>query len=160
MKIRPLIESDFPQVASIYKKGMDTGIATFETKVPSWDLWDKKFIQKCRFVIEYHGKVIGWCALSNVSKREVYKGVAEDAIYIAPEYQGEKNGIVLLDHLISESEKNGFWTLYAAIFPQNKASIALHKSCGFRIIGLRERIAQRKGIWYDNVLMERRSQLF
>ena len=74
MKIRPLIESDFPQVASIYKKGMDTGIATFETKVPSWDLWDKKFIQKCRFVIEDHGKVIGWCALSNVSKREVYKG--------------------------------------------------------------------------------------
>lgn len=160
MKIRPLIESDFPQVASIYKKGMDTGIATFETKVPSWDLWDKKFIQKCRFVIEDHGKVIGWCALSNVSKREVYKGVAEDAIYIAPEYQGEKNGIVLLDHLISESEKNGFWTLYAAIFPQNKVSIALHKSCGFRIIGLRERIAQREGIWYDNILMERRSQLF
>ena len=98
--------------------------------------------------------------MSKISERDVYKGVAEDTIYIAPEFQGMNIGMQLLNHLISESEKNGFWSLYAAIFPQNKASIALHKTCGLMIIGIREKIAQRNGKWYDNVLMERRSSLF
>ena len=160
MNIRPLIESDFQKVASIYKKGMDTGIATFETKVRDWNFWNQKYIESCRFVVEENDTIIGWCGLSLVSKRDVYKGIAEDTIYIDPEFQGKHIGRFLLQHLIPESEKNGFWTLYAAIFPKNKASIALHKSCGFRIIGFREKIAQRNGIWYDNVLMERRSKLY
>jgi phosphinothricin acetyltransferase len=159
MIIRPLIESDYKEVANIYKKGMDTGIATFETSVPSWDIWDQKFLSTCRFVIEDQTKIFGWCALSKVSEREVYKGVAEDTIYIDPDFQGKQIGKKLLNHLITKSEKNGFWSLYAAIFPQNKSSIALHQKCGFRIIGTREKIAQRNGKWYDNVLMERRSSL-
>ena len=160
MIIRPLIESDYKKVATIYREGLKTGIATFETNVPSWDIWDQKFLPVCRFVIEDQNGIVGWCALSKISERDVYKGVAEDTIYIAPEFQGMNIGMQLLNHLISESEKNGFWSLYAAIFPQNKASIALHKNCGFRIIGIREKIAQRNGKWYDNVLMERRSSLF
>ena len=160
MTIRPLIESDFKKVASIYRKGLDTGFATFETNVPSWDIWDQKFLPVCRFVIEDQNGIVGWCALSKISDRAVYRGVAEDTIYIDPQYQGKKLGRQLLNHLISESEKMGFWSLFAAIFPQNKASIALHKNCGFRIISIREKIAQRNGKWYDNVLMERRSSLF
>jgi phosphinothricin acetyltransferase len=159
MVIRSLIESDYKIVASIYKKGIDTGIATFETIVPSWEVWDKKFLSECRFVIENNNKIIGWCALSKVSDRYVYRGVAEDTIYIDPEYQGKQVGKKLLNYLISESEKNGFWSLYSAIFPQNEASITLHKNCGFRVIGTREKIAILNGKWYDNVLMERRSSL-
>ena len=158
MIIRPLIESDYSEVG-IYGKGLETGVATFETQVPSWEIWDRKFLPICRFVIEDDQKIVGWCALSKTSEREVYKGVAEDTIYIDRQYQGKKIGRRLLGHLVSESEKNGFWSLYAAIFPQNKASIALHRNCGFRIIGIREKIAQRDGKWYDNVLMERRSSL-
>jgi len=160
MNIRPLIESDYKAVSSIYRKGLETGIASFETKVPSWDIWNKKFLSKCRFVIEHDKEIIGWCALSLVSSREVYKGIAEDTIYIDPKFHGKHIGNKLLNHLIVESEKNGFWTLHAAIFPQNEASIALHKRCGFREIGIREKIAKRNGIWYDNVLLERRSSLF
>jgi phosphinothricin acetyltransferase len=160
MNIRPLIESDYNEVSSIYKKGLDTGIATFETHVPTWVFWDHKFLSDCRFVIEDQNVIIGWCALSKDSEREVYNGVAEDTIYIDPEFQGKHIGRRLLNHLITESERKGFWSLYAAIFPQNEASITLHKNCGFRIIGIREKIAQRNGKWYDNVLMERRSSLF
>ena len=159
MKIRPLIESDFSSVATIYKKGIATGIATFETKVPDWESWNQKYNKCCRFVVEKNNIVVGWCALSKVSKRKVYKGVAEDTIYIDSYFQGKHWGRLLLRHLISESEREGFWTLQAAIFPQNKSSISLHISCGFRVIGVRKKIAQRDGIWYDNVLMERRSLL-
>ncbi len=160
MKIRPLIASDYPQVAEIYKKGLATGIATFETKVPDWETWNLKFLDCCRFVLEYNNDVIGWCALSAVSNRKVYHGVAEDTIYIDSGYQSKNLGRKLLLHLISKSKNYGFWTLQAAIFSQNKSSIALHKSCGFREIGFREKIAKRDGIWHDNVLMERRNKLF
>ncbi len=159
MKIRPLIASDFSSVATIYKKGIATGIATFETKVPDWESWNQKYNVCCRFVVEKNNIVVGWCALSKVSKRKVYKGVAKDTIYIDSDYQGKHWGRLLLRHLISESEREGFWTLQAAIFPQNKSSISLHISCGFRVIGVRKKIAQRDGIWYDNVLMEHRSLL-
>lgn len=144
-------------VSSIYLEGLATGVASFETESPSWDQWDEKFLNPCRFVAMVQGEVAGWCALSAVSKRQVYSGVAEDTIYIASKFQRKGIGNTLLRHLISESEKAGFWTLQAGIFPQNKASIELHKQCGFRIIGIREKIAQRDGKWYDNVLMERRS---
>lgn len=159
MIIRPLIASDYPQVAAIYKKGLATGIATFETEVPDWNYWNLKYLDACRFVLIIDNKVIGWCALSSVSKRKVYHGVAEDTIYIDPEYHGKNVGKTLLQHLIMESEKKGFWTLQAGIFSQNKSSIALHKSCGFREIGYREKIAKRDGIWHDNVLFERRNKL-
>ena len=160
MNIRPLIASDYPQVATIYKKGLATGIATFETEVPDWNTWNLKFLECCRYVLENNDVVIGWCTLSSVSKRKVYHGVAEDTIYIDPDYQGKNLGKMLLQHLITESEKNGFWTLQATIFFQNKSSIALHKSCGFREIGIREKIAKRNGKWHNNVIMERRSELF
>lgn len=159
MKIRPLIASDFSSVATIYKKGIATGITTFETKVPDWESWNQKYNECCRFVVEKNNIVVGWCALNKVSKRKVYKGVAEDTIYIDSVFQGKHWGRLLLKHLISESEREGFWTLQAAIFPQNKSSISLHISCGFRVIGVRKKIAQRDGIWYDNILMERRSIL-
>lgn len=156
MNIRPLIASDYPQVAAIYKKGLVTGIATFETEIPDWNSWNLKFLDTCRFVLEIDKKVIGWCALSSVSTRNAYRGVAEDTIYIDPEYQGKNLGKILLQYLINESEKKGFWTLQASIFSQNKSSISLHKSCGFREIGFREKIAKRDGKWHDNVLLERK----
>ena len=159
MKIHPLIASDFSSVATIYKKGIATGITTFETKVPDWESWNQKYNECCRFVVEKNNIVVGWCALNKVSKRKVYKGVAEDTIYIDSDFQGKHWGRLLLRHLISESEREGFWTLQAAIFPQNKSSISLHISCGFRVIGVRKKIAQRDGIWYDNILIERRSIL-
>lgn len=138
--------------------GMSTGIATFETVVPSWEEWNDKFIQPCRFVGLVENQVVAWCALSMVSKRQVYKGVAEDTIYIAKEFQGKGFGRLLLKHLIVASEQVGFWTLQAGIFAENLSSIQLHKNCGFRVVGIREKIAQRDGIWYDNVLMERRKK--
>ncbi|MBZ0327946.1 MAG: GNAT family N-acetyltransferase [Altibacter sp.] len=157
MKIIPLDKEHFVAVSSIYLEGLATGVASFETEAPSWDQWDEKFLNSYRFVAMVQGEVAGWCALSAVSKRQVYSGVAEDTIYIASKFQRKGIGNTLLRHLISESEKAGFWTLQAGIFPQNKASIELHKQCGFRIIGIREKIARRDGKWYDNMLMERRS---
>lgn len=158
MKIEPLEKKHYPEVSIIYSEGLATGVASFETIVPSWDQWNDKFLQFCRFVVLVEDKVVAWCALSPVSKRAVYNGVAEDTIYVAVSHQGQGIGKILLDHLISESERAGFWTLQAGIFSQNKASIKLHKECGFRIIGTRENIAKRDGKWHDNVLMERRSK--
>lgn len=159
IQIRAFQKEDYTACAKIYKEGMDTGIATFETKVPSWEAWDLKFLSSCRFVAEFNKKVIGWCALSPFSAREVYKGVAEVTIYVASEAQGKGIGKMLLQHLIKESEEANFWTLQAKIFPENKASIALHEKCGFRKVGIREKIAMRDGTWCDNVLLERRSNL-
>lgn len=157
--IRSLDPEDYPDVARIYRQGMDTGMATFETAVPDWSSWNAKFLPQCRFVIANQTDLLGWCALSKVSTREVYKGVAETTIYMAPEARGMGLGKALLDYLVKASEEEGFWTLQAAIFPQNEASIQLHKNCGFRTIGNRERVAKRQGVWYDNLLMERRSKL-
>lgn len=158
MKIIPLTKEHYPAVARIYKQGLATGVAAFETEVPPWDGWNDKFLNRCRYVMVDGDDVLGWCALSATSKRAVYRGVAEDTIYIAKEHQGKGVGKRLLSHLVKESEMAGFWTLQAGIFPQNKASIVLHQHCGFRILGVREKVAQRDGIWYDNVLMERRSK--
>jgi len=158
LHIRSLVPEDYPEVAHIYRQGMDTGLATFETKVPDWTTWDAKFIKECRYVLTDGYDTLGWCALSKVSNRAVYKGVAETTIYMAPEIKGKGLGRMLLKCLVDASERAGFWTLQAAIFPQNKASIQLHQKLGFRTIGYREKIAQRQGIWYDNILMERRSK--
>lgn len=158
MRIVPLQKEHYPDVSRIYAEGVATGIATFETKIPSWEDWDDKFLKPCRFVVFIDNTIVAWCALSGVSKRTVYGGVAEDTLYVANDYQGKGIGKQLLAHLINESEKEGFWTLQAAIFPQNTASIHLHEVCGFRILGFREQVAQRDGIWHDNVLLERRSK--
>ena len=157
MKIELLEKKHYPSVSKIYKEGLATGIASFETNIPDWEKWDKKFLRQCRYVVLIENEVVAWCALSSISKREVYKGVAEDTIYVSKLHQGKGIGKKLLKHLINESEKAGFWTLQAGIFSENKASIKLHKDCGFRIVGVRESIAKREGKWHDNVLMDRRS---
>jgi L-amino acid N-acyltransferase YncA len=158
--IRTFKKQDWTSVSKIYDEGIATGIATFETKVPSYDVWNEKFIKTCRLVAVDGKKVVGFAVLSQVSKREVYKGVAEVTIYIEESQRGKGIGKQLLDALVFESEKERFWTLQAGIFAENKASIRLHKNCGFRIVGLREKMGKRNGIWHDNVLMERRSKKF
>ena len=156
---RPIIEADWSQVVEIYTQGINTGNATFETEIPDWDKWNSGHIQTCRIVAVNEIEIIGWAALVPVSTRKVYSGVAEVSIYISNEYQGLNIGSKLLKQLIEESEKNGFWTLQAGIFPENKASIKIHQNNGFRIVGYREKIGQMKGVWRDTVLLERRSKI-
>ncbi|MEM6806680.1 MAG: N-acetyltransferase family protein, partial [Bacteroidota bacterium] len=152
--IRKMNPEDWEAVADIYQRGLDSGIASFETQVPSWVKWDQKYHKVCRWVAEENNTILGWVAISPVSAREVYRGVAEVSIYIDPEKGGKGIGQKLFKHLIEDSEKEGFWTLHSGIFPQNTASIRLHEKMGFRKIGYRERVAQRGGKWYDNLLME------
>lgn len=159
LKIRKFNKQDWSTVSRIYSEGISTGIATFEIEAPSFDVWDEKFIKKCRLVAEIEEEVIGFAVLSQVSKRNVYKGVAEVTIYIAKSQRGKGIGKQLLDALIIESENEGFWTLQAGIFSKNKPSIQLHKKCGFRVVGIREKIGKRDGRWYDNHFLERRSQI-
>lgn len=151
---------DFPNVVKIYKAGLDTGIATFETAVPSYEEWDERFLNVCRFCAFAENTLVGWAALSPRSKRSCYSGVAEVTIYLEPQFQRKGFGKKLLAHLITASEHEGFWTLTAHIFPENKASIALHEKLGFRVVGQHERIAQRNGKWHGNVILERRSEKF
>lgn len=159
MYIRPFRPEDFPNVARIYQEGIRSGHATFEATAPQWEDWDKKFLPFCRFVAENEGIIIGWAALSAVSARAVYAGVCEVSIYVAPQSQGRGVGAVLLQTLVTESEANGIWSLQAGIFPENKASVALHKKCGFRMVGFREKIGQMNGVWRDTLLLERRSKI-
>jgi L-amino acid N-acyltransferase YncA len=151
--------ADWPQVAAIYQAGMDTGNATFETTVPTWDKWNTAHRPDCRLVARNGDQVIGWAALSPVSSRCVYGGVAEESIYIAAAARGQGVGKALLNALIAASEHAGIWTLQTGIFPENVSSIGLHKACGFREVGIRERIGQRYSVWRDVVLMERRSKV-
>lgn len=159
IKIRAFEEKDWTSVSKIYAEGIATGIATFETEVPVFDIWDKKFLNTCRLIAEINNLVVGFAVLSKVSNREVYRGVAEVTVYVAYDFRGRGIGKVLLKSLIEESEQNGFWTLQAGIFSENVASIKLHENCGFRIVGVREKIGQRNGVWHDNHFMERRSKL-
>lgn len=157
--IRHFKENDWNSIARIYAEGIATGIATFETKVPDWKTWNDKYIKTCRVVAEVETQVEGFAVLSQASKRSVYKGVAEVSVYVSKEHQGEGIGEQLLKQLIKESETHGFWTLQAGIFSENKASIKLHEKCGFRIVGVRKKIAQLNGKWYDNQFLERRSNI-
>lgn len=150
--------SDWEDVAHIYKLGIDKGFATFETEIPSWNKWDSKYIQSCRLVAVDNDRVVGYAVLSPVSSREVYKGVAEVSVYVHPDFHSKGIGKSLLSRLIEESEKEGFWTLQAGIFPQNHASVKLHLNCGFRLIGTKEKIGKLGDIWYDNLFFERRSK--
>lgn len=150
---------DWTSVSSIYDQGIATGDATFELKSPSWNDWDKGHLKICRVVAEYEQLIIGWAALSPVSGRCVYAGVAEVSIYVSAGHRGRKIGARLLDRLISESESEGLWTLQAGIFPENKASMKIHQDAGFRIVGYREKVGKMKGVWRDNMLLERRSRI-
>jgi len=156
--IRSLIPSDWLTVSKIYAEGIATKLATFETEVPSWEEWNRKYIKTCRIVAEIQDRVVGFAVLSLVSKRKVYKGIAEVSVYVSEENRGQGIGEKLLNELIHQSEKNGFWTLQAGIFSDNLASIELHKKCGFRVIGVKEKIGRMDGIWYDNHFLERRSK--
>ncbi|MFX1533928.1 MAG: GNAT family N-acetyltransferase [Promethearchaeota archaeon] len=157
--VEELKKEDWKSIRSIYQEGIATGNATFETEVPEWKKWDKNHLQVCRFVAKKEGQVIGWAAISPVSDRPIYAGVGEVSIYITAAEQGQGIGHILLRALIEESEKAGIWTLQAGIFPENVASIALHKTCEFREVGYRERIGLLKGVWRDVILMERRSKI-
>ena len=151
---------DWPAVATIYAEGITTGFATFETTVPTFESWDDAHIKSCRLVADKEGSILGWAALSPVSSRCVYGGVAELSIYIAGKSRGMGIGKALLNQLIIESETAGYWTLQAGIFPENSASIKLHEGLGFRFLGKRERIGKTSaGIWKDNLLFERRSEV-
>lgn len=158
MIIKHITEKDWPLVATIYEQGIATGIATFETDVPSWEKWDATHLPRLRYAAWSENQLLGWAALAPVSNRPVYRGVAEVSIYIDSHYMRQGVGSKLLDLIIIESEKEGYWTLQSGIFPENKASISLHTKMGFRIIGYREKIAQRHERWHDNILMERRSK--
>lgn len=149
--------TDSSRVLDIYRMGTETRNATFETSVPSWNIWDSKHLKHSRFVYEENGTVLGWVALSPISTRDVYRGVAEVSIYIDLNYANQGIGSMLMDIAIKSSEENGIWTLQSSVFPENAATLKLHEKFGFRIIGKRERIASLDGIWRDTVLLERRS---
>jgi len=155
--IEPMQPEQWPQVAAIYQEGIATGQATFEMAVPSFEHWDRNHLPVARFIAGQGGNIVGWAALSPVSQRQVYAGVAEVSVYVAAASRGDGVGRQLLQALIDESERNGIWTLQAGIFPENAASIALHLACGFREVGRRERIGKRNGQWRDTLLFERRS---
>jgi L-amino acid N-acyltransferase YncA len=155
--IREMIIPDSIRVLEIYKMGLETRNATFETNVPSWDDWDSDHLNHSRFVYTENEEILGWVALSPVSKRSAYKGVAEVSIYIDTNILGKGIGSQLMEEAIASSEKHGIWTLYSSIFPENTASLKLHEKFKFRIIGTRERIAQTDGKWRDTILLERRS---
>ena len=157
MNIRKMQSLDWDEVSRIYKQGIETGFATFEQQVPSYENWDGAHVKSCRLVAEEAGKVLGWAALSPVSSRCVYGGVAEVSVYIGAQSRGKGVGKALLKKLITESENAGFWTIQSGIFPENASSIALHEKVGFRFIGKRERVAKIHGIWKDNLLFEKRS---
>jgi phosphinothricin acetyltransferase len=157
--IEPMQDSDWPAVREIYGEGISTGDATFQTEVPEWLEWDAGHLRHCRLVARAESTVGGWTALSPVSRRECYAGVAEVSIYVAEAHRGEGLGRRLLAALVAESEGHGIWTLQAGIFPENHASVALHERLGFREVGVRQRIGQRGGRWRDTVLLERRSKV-
>ncbi|MHC0441696.1 N-acetyltransferase family protein [Flavobacterium sp. 3-210] len=159
MEIRKLTEEHWEQVKLIYQKGIDTGNATFQTIAPSWQDWDQSHIASCRIVITENENVIGWAALTPVSSRCVYAGVAEVSVYVDPAHLGKGIGLTLLNQLVKQSEAEGIWTLQAGIFPENKASMRIHEKAGFRILGIREKIGKQNGIWRDTALLERRSAL-
>jgi L-amino acid N-acyltransferase YncA len=152
-----LTHEDWPTVAAIYEEGIATRLATFETAAPAWADWDRTHLDERRLVAEDDGEVLGWAALSPVSERCVYAGVAEVSVYVAERARGRGIGRALLECLARGAESVGIWTLQAGVFPENRASLALHHGCGFRTVGIRERIGRLDGAWRDVVLLERRS---
>ena len=158
--IRNLEPGDWPVVREIYIQGIATGDATLETSAPEWPAWDQSHVVRHRLVaLSDSGEISGWAALTPVSGRCVYAGVAEVSVYVGMAFRGQKIGDTLLKHLVAESEKDGYWTLQASIFPENVPSIKLHERNGFRVIGFREHIGRMNGVWRNVNLLERRSKV-
>jgi phosphinothricin acetyltransferase len=158
MEIRTMRADDWPAVQAIYEQGIATRQATFETESPPWQVWDTGHLAEPRLVAEEDGEVVGWAALSPVSRRACYAGVVEESVYVAEQARGRGVGRALLERICADADGAGIWTIQTSIFPENVASLELHKRCGFRVVGTRERIAQLDGIWRDTVLLERRAQ--
>ena len=157
--LKAMLASDWVRVREIYEEGIATANATFETEAPEYQQWDARHVSTCRLLALVEDQIAGWAALSPVSVRRVYAGVAEVSVYVSAATRGRGVGKTLLRELILDSERHGFWTLQAGIFPENVASIGLHQALGFRQVGIRERLGQLGGQWRDVVLMERRSQI-
>jgi phosphinothricin acetyltransferase len=157
--IESMTPDDWEQVRAIYEEGIRAGSATFETSAPSWKQWNKAHLPFCRLVARSRDTVIGWAALTWVSTRKAYAGVAEASIYVSGSARGKGVGTVLQEELNRQSEAHGIWTLQGVVFPENAASLALLKKCGFREVGRRERIGKLNGRWRDTILLERRSQV-
>ncbi len=157
LEVRGLTPADWPLVAAIYAEGIATGNATFDAEPPSWAEWDASHLPDPRLAGELGGEVVGWAALAPTSRRACYRGVAEVSVYVAERSRGRGVGSRLLRSLVARAEEAGIWTIQTSIFPENVASVELHRRCGFRVVGVRERIGQLNGVWRDTVLMERRS---
>src|ERR1035437_3286246 len=157
--IEEMSEKSWEAVRRIYNAGIATKNATFQTDAPEWEAWDQSHRKDCRLIARINDQIAGWAALSNVSSRCVYAGVAEVSIYIDPAFRGMGIGDQLMKRLITESEHNGIWTLQAGIFPENEASMALHLKNGFRILGTREKIGKMDNVWRDTATLERRSKV-
>ncbi len=158
MIVRELEEDDWPVVAAIFEEGIATGLATFETAAPTWPEWDESHLPgTLRVVAEEGGEVIAFAALSPVSTREAYRGVAENTLYVSGRARGEGVGTRLLAELVRRADDAGIWTIQTSIFPENLASLAVHMRAGFRVVGRRERIGQLRGEWRDTLLLERRA---
>jgi L-amino acid N-acyltransferase YncA len=161
MKVRPMSEADAQAVLRIYQAGMDCGHASFESAAPSWAVFDAGKLPQHRYVaVDDHDEILGWVTVSAVSSRPVYAGVVEHSVYVDPAAQGRGVGRALLEALIASTEAAGIWTIQSGVFPENTASLALHRRAGFRVVGVRERIGQHAmhgGWWRDVVFIERRS---
>jgi phosphinothricin acetyltransferase len=157
--VRDLRPDDWPEVARIYREGIETGNATFETEVPTWEAWDAAHLGEHRFVAEDEGRVLGWIALVPVSRRSCYAGVAEISVYVAEDARGNGVGTKLLAAAVDSAERGGLWTLQTSVFPENEPSLTLLRRFGFRTVGTRERIGRLHGVWRDTVLVERRSEV-
>ena len=159
INIEPMQAYQAPILLDIYRQGILSGMATFETTVPEWPEFDAKYLPHSRITAREGTEITGWAALSPVSSRDCYHGVAEVSVYVAQAHQRKGIGRILLMELIRESERNGIWSLLSVIHEENRASVHLHEQCGFRYIGYRERIAQLEGIWRTTVMLERRSTI-
>ena len=156
MVVRTLAHSDWPDVARIYEEGLATGVATFETELPSWEMWNGAHLPAPRLVAERDRGVVGWVAVSRVSRRPAYRGVVEHSIYVDAGARGSGVGRTLLEALVAEAPAHGIWTIQTSIIEANEASLRLHERLGFRVVGRRERIAQLDGVWRDTLLLELR----
>jgi L-amino acid N-acyltransferase YncA len=157
--IDSMTAADWPAAAEIYRQGLETGHASFEAEAPGYDAWDAAHLATPRLAARLAGALVGWAALSPVSDRCVYRGVAEDSVYVATAASGRGVGRELLSELVRRADEQGIWTIQAGIFPENTASLRLHERCGFRVVGLRERLGKHRGAWRDVLLVERRSDV-
>jgi L-amino acid N-acyltransferase YncA len=158
MEVRSMRPADWRAVRRIYLEGIATRQATFEVRPPTWRKWNQTHRRRPRLVAAANGRVVAWAAVSPVSSRRVYAGVAEVSVYVAATARGRGIGRTLLSELVCAAEEAGIWTLQAGIFPENRASLAIHRRCGFRKVGRRERIGRQGAVWRDVVLLERRSR--